>query len=376
MQPAKVCSQILHLNDSRFPASFRERGVAMPFTAPLLAGARLRDTGSAGAELVLPNPSGGRGVYILPWSRVQERYRPTVHDTVLLRRLANLPELDPVAVRAIAWDVAREGLAGPEARAAAEAALAADRSQQQLVEFLLTHAVVGQVDPHGLKVTSFADRSGELDRQAGAALRRLAPTLGRPAAQLADALTSLGGVFAPIGVTPDDMKSRVARLIARLDDTRDTMMRSFDTGVETDGIRLGRTIVSAMDIVLPFARLTLTAARSLLADPVKLLGRWITSPSQVASRVSRADWLLDGWERICLLWKSAESQSARSAALLEMAELVPTLPWEAMQWSPTPLPRESLDPACRVTCQSDSWRTGGAAFMLVGRNEKLRAMSL
>ncbi len=47
---------------------------------------------------------------------------------------------------------------------------------------------------------------------------------------------------------------------------------------------------------------------------------------------NRADWVLDGWEWVCLLWlAAADTGAARRRALLEMAQLVPVLPGEACQ---------------------------------------------
>src|ERR1700712_5461419 len=51
------------------PTTFLERGVAVPFTTPMLAGTRARPAEKQGLELVIPNPSGGRGVYIMAWDR-------------------------------------------------------------------------------------------------------------------------------------------------------------------------------------------------------------------------------------------------------------------------------------------------------------------
>ena len=47
------------------PTTFLERGVVVPFTTPLLAGARARSARKPGIELVLHNPSGGLGVYVM-----------------------------------------------------------------------------------------------------------------------------------------------------------------------------------------------------------------------------------------------------------------------------------------------------------------------
>ncbi len=81
-----------------YPATFRNRGAAVPFTTPLLAGARARDSKGAGVELVIPNPSGGRGVYIVQWPGVRALCTPTVHDTVLFGRIAQLKRIDPATM--------------------------------------------------------------------------------------------------------------------------------------------------------------------------------------------------------------------------------------------------------------------------------------
>ena len=77
------------------PATFLERGVAMPFTTPQLAGARGRPDVRVGLEVILPNPAGGRGVYVLPWAGVRELCRPTVHDARLQQLVAELKVVTP-----------------------------------------------------------------------------------------------------------------------------------------------------------------------------------------------------------------------------------------------------------------------------------------
>jgi hypothetical protein len=114
------------------PRSFRERGVAPPFTTRLLLGARLRQAQQAGAplEIVVPNPSGGRGVYILPWSSIGVLGRPTMHDVMLGRALCDCiaqadGRLSPKLLADAVSQTALQGLAGPlAAQAAADAARA------------------------------------------------------------------------------------------------------------------------------------------------------------------------------------------------------------------------------------------------------------
>ena len=119
------------------PLTFQERGVAAPFISPLLAGTRMRPTERGGVEVVVPNPSGRRGVYIAQWDDIQDLCRPTVHDTVLFRRLGQLPLLTPASIRVTAWSVAAEGLAGEAAQAAALSVAESDRAEQLLAVFLL-----------------------------------------------------------------------------------------------------------------------------------------------------------------------------------------------------------------------------------------------
>jgi hypothetical protein len=350
----------------------------VPFTAPLLAGARVRDSGRDGIELVLPNPSGGPGVYIQHWSaakEAREAYRPTLHDSVLLHRLAGPVALHPRTVRAAAWDVARRGLAGHAARTAAEDAANSDRSERRTAVFLLLCRALEQAEPCSLELKSALGRSGAFDHQISAGLRRLAPRFGRTGLQLRSALEALGCVFAPIGAAPDDTSSLVARLIDQLQQPRDELAGLFPAGKENNSVPLGQSVTSSMDAALACARASFGAARALLTDPLTLLKHWIATPEKVEALVTRTEWILDGWERISLLWQFAQDNPARRGVLLEMAQLVPILPSEVIEWTDATVPADALSPACRVICLDDSWRRGGAAFNQIARNEQLRAMS-
>jgi hypothetical protein len=361
--------------EAHYPSTFRERGVAVPFTAPMLAGARLRDSGRDGIELVVPNPSGGPGVYIQHWSTAREAYRPTLHDSVLLHRLAGPVALHPRMVRAAAWNVARKGLAGHDARTAAHDAAVSDRSERRTAVFLLLRRVLEQAEPRSMGLKPVLGRSAAFDHQVSEGLRRLAPRFGRTGPQLRDTLAALGGVFAPIGAAPDGTSSLVARLIDQLQQTRDQMAGAVLLGRENDSVGLGQSVTDSMDTALACARASFRAARALLTDPLTLLNHWIATPEKVEALVTRTEWILDGWEQISLLWQLAPDNPARRGVLPEMAQLVPILPSEVIEWTDAMVPADALEPACRVTCLNDSWRRGGGAFNQIARNERLRAMS-
>ena len=80
------------------PATFLDRGVTVPFTTPFLLGARIRPTETrSGLELVISNPAGGRGFYIVPWAAMPEVCSPTLHDRRLWQRLEGPHQPAPVA---------------------------------------------------------------------------------------------------------------------------------------------------------------------------------------------------------------------------------------------------------------------------------------
>ncbi|HET6306329.1 MAG TPA: hypothetical protein VFG12_04040 [Rhodopila sp.] len=353
------------------PATFASRGVAMPFTTPMLAGARARASGRAGIELVMPNPSGARGFYVLPWPGVRTLCRPTVFDTLLVRLLAGSQAIDPATVRAAALDIAAQGYAGPAAAAAASTAMAHDNAQRARTYFMLLTTLLVRLDPDGLAGGASPERIIELEQRAGHILRRIAPLLGRPADHLARALAAIGDLATPAGIATGGRDARIPRLLAGLDKAHADLSVWLDADPANDIGGLGRAIAIAMRLACDNAETVLAATRAALADPVTLLKRWIADADAVRTLVTRCEWLLDGWERVVSLWRSADPRAARRPILLEMAPLVPVLPPEVMTWTGTPLPPEAMEPACRVTSREDGWRTGGAAFALIARNEAL-----
>jgi hypothetical protein len=335
----------LPLAESYQTASFAERGVDAPFTSPLLAGARIRPMKRPGIELVVPNPSGGRGVYILPWDTARTLCRPTLHDLRLQGELRRLPELSPSSVRLAARVVATEGLAGQEAQAAAIAAAASDAAARLRAVSLLWM---------GLR---------------SAALPGLTPEV------VARELDALGVLFAPIGLPPNADAARLPKLLAALaivGTETDTWAR-VNAGEQIAA--LAAMVAASADLAIEAAVLLLRDARALAADVPGLLLQWSRAPAELTGRIARTEWLLDGWDRIILLWREARFPAAQRAALLEMAQLVPDLPLEVADWTGQRVVGLQPDQDCRVVSLSEGWRTGSASFGLVARNEHLRALS-
>ncbi len=347
----------------------------MPFTTPLLAGARVRMGSKNTPELVIPNPSGGRGVYIVHWSGVRALCNPGVHDIMLFRRLTGLARIDPGTLRQAALGVALQGYAGTAAAAAAALTQAADRARRLRAHFQLLTALLHQIDPASRNGPVSIERTAEFDRRASAMLHRIAPAFGCAAMHLATGLDTLGDAFAPVGIVVDERESRMPRLLAKLDDTRDRLSFWLDAAPDNDIGGLGRTVTNAMTATHAIGLALLTAARTAVADPSGLLKHWVAHPLETIAFAARCEWVLDGWESICLLWQGASDDANRRAALLEMAQVLPVMPREVSEWTDRPIPEALMDPAPGVISQNDDWRRGAAGFSLIQRNEALRAMS-
>jgi hypothetical protein len=356
------------------PASFLERGVAVPFTTPQLAGARIRHAPRTGTEFVVPNPSGGRGVYILSWGGVKQLCRPTVHDTLLHQRVSRLPLMDPAAVRVTARQLAAEGLAGKDATIAAVASIALERQELILINFLLLVMLMEQVEPAGLRISADTEHTPEIDRRARRIVTQVGATIGRGAAQIAADLEALSALFVPIGLNAEIAPARLPRLLTRLESVagglEDWAKQLTDDSRSGLAASLGRSAAVTANCVSTAH----FAARDLTGDVAGLLKVWAGTPGEVVKRTSRPEWILDGWERFCLLWETAATISTQSAALLEMAQLVPMLPKEGATFGEERLELEKLEPGLRNAQLNTGWRGGGASHGLIARNERLQGM--
>ncbi|HRQ82018.1 MAG TPA: hypothetical protein PKZ97_12980, partial [Azospirillaceae bacterium] len=82
------------LEDYR-PATFLERGVATPFTTPVLAAARVRPSRRLKLEFVIANPSGGLGWYVMPWEGLMTLSKVSVHDVLLFENIGKQELITP-----------------------------------------------------------------------------------------------------------------------------------------------------------------------------------------------------------------------------------------------------------------------------------------
>ena len=372
------------------PRTFLDRGVSVPFTTPHLNGARARPGPRGALEFTVPNPSGGRGIYIVPWEGVFALCRPTVHDTRLITVLSGLREVTPLAIRRAARAIAAEGLAGRAARSAAEEAIAIDEKSRMMANFQLLLELVGQVEARlanvglampgtaaaGDAAQTIAPQVGpaDLERRARESVACIASELRLSTEEIATSLEALAVLFANVGVGKLASASRVPRIVAALSELRAAMLEWARSHADESGGDATR-VAEAAEVTLTCVRLVMAEVHALPRDMRALLRGWLDDPADMANRVARPDWLVDGWERIVLLWQTAD-MLGREITLAEMVGLIPALPQEVADWCRVPLPGPSEGTPRRgmVTMLGD-WRTGVTTYDMIARNEQMLCLS-
>ncbi len=349
------------------PATFRERGVAVPFTSPMLAGARVRLV-ERRYELVLPHPGRARGVYIFALLSLAEYCAPTLHDLRLANRLADLGQPTPAKVRLAARKVALEGGAGRAAAAGAALAERRDASARADIELRLLSAAMG-----GQTATGAPD-----PLLARAALLKLAGRTGRtPEAvkaeieRLANELVA-AGLTIPAAVGSHHPPARCELLLDGLAEFAGQTRQWLGRGLGEP--EFGR--IAAVSLATQKAgRLVLDATHAAISDLSALLSLWGAEPDHVMARLGRLDWLLDGWEHVCLLWQVAETDAARHQALEEATSSLPMPPAEAQalfRSEDQTISGAAERPAARAHPVA---RPAGDHLALVERNERIRALA-
>ena len=358
------------VDDTR-PASFRDRGVTVPFTTPALLGCRLRLGERQGLEVAVPNPGGVRGFYVVPLKTLHDHCNPTLHDRLLTARLKELGAVTPEAVLAVSRAAAREGLAGRTAAAAAAAAEKATESGRLLMSYHLLLLLIRQTEGAAeAALPPERDTLANVQRRGERAMARIVRETGMPSPAVMAVLEELADVYLPVGVPGDLTKARHQRDLAALEE--------LATGVSAWGeTTADRKQAGAAALILRSARLTLSAGRSLMNELLDVVGdlrdllrRWSRDAATIRLQASRLSWLLDGWPVMTGLWRFSELVG-RPVAVREMAVMVPSIPQEVSTWT-----GEAWDELyvsvhklrSRFVFPLEAWRTGSMVDV-IARNE-------
>ena len=358
------------------PATFQERGVAVPFTTPILAGTRARNGSRGHVELIVPNPSGGRGYYVLGCNAVRSLCRPTVHDSRLNQLVAGLPQVTPAFVRLAAMEVAASGLAGKPAMDSALASLDRDQQEHVLAKFALLGKLAAQIAPEEFDADAWQRApTAELEQQAHEIVVKFAASFGERPEMLSMALGSLAEQLAPLGIAGQASSARIPRLLEHLASLQTGLAEWMQDHSNDVRCELAEMVVAAAQATTAITGTVIAAIQAMIDDAPALLRNLGKMRGRLAELSGRPEWLLDGWDLVCALWRASEGPDQQGAAITEMAQLVPVLPREVAQWG-------AANGEARHAAAGDSirfdrdWRSGTATLQLTARNERLRAMAV
>lgn len=357
------------------PSTFAERGIAVPFTTPLLSQARLRLDRNEKFEFLLPNFTGGRGVYVMPWKSLPSVMTITLHDRLLFEEIEGGTDHTPETIRAAVLKVQASGVAGPDAAAAAERAMAEDAQYLVLTQFVLVTELlklVGIGAQDLLKPGMTAEQSVKLARQSlgkVAQLVRIAPD------DLSNRVERLGTAIAPFGLPQTPQPGRLRGLLARLEGFENAVAHWADTDV-SDVAVLARYVAEVARHTLTLARERRNKLDALCAHPKQVIHDEPRFMAAIREHVGRLSWLMDGWDFIVTLWDRARQKplETQQTTMSEISRLVPMIPREETAWMAEGFDPEALEKIQRRWVRlNEDWRTGAFDMDAVMRIEQIKA---
>jgi hypothetical protein len=357
------------------PSTFAERGIAVPFTTPLLSQSRLRQDRNERFEFLLPNFTGGRGIYVMPWKSLPSVMTITLHDRLLFEAIEGEKSHSPETIRRASLTVQASGVAGGDAAATAKRALAEDDQFLVLTQFVLVTELLKLV---GMSVTDLMKpgmTAEQTVRTARQSLGKVAQLVKITPEEMGTRVETLGTALAPVGLPQSSQLGRLRTLMRRLGSFRSTVDTWSEIDV-SDAAMLGRYAASVSEHTLALCRQRLDQLDRVCAQPKQAVHDEPRFRAAVVQHVDRLSWLLDGWEYIVALWDSVIDKPGepQQTAIAEIYRLIPMVPKEEAVWSVSNLDPEMLNKIQRRWVRTgEDWRTGALDMEAVMRVEQLKS---
>jgi len=363
------------LAEEFIPSTFAERGVTVPFTTPLLSQARLRLDRNDKFEFLVPNFTGGKGVYVMPWKTVPSMMTVTLHDRLLFEQIEQLDSHSPETIRGAVLSVQSSGVAGPTAAVAAMEALQRDQHYLVLTQFILVTEllkIVGIGAQDLLGAGRSAEQSVRLARQA---LGKVAHIVKITPEELSARVENLGFAVAPAGLPQCPERGRLRQLMAKLEAFAQELDRWAALDV-SDVSGLGTYVAAVARHTLELAKMRLTQLDKVCADPKQIIHDEPRFRAAIGDHVNRLSWLLDGWEFLVAQWTAVKDEhpETQQTAVADISRLVPVIPKEEITMSAETFDMDALAKIQRRWVRvNEDWRTGALDMQAVMRIESVKA---
>ncbi len=356
------------------PRGFADRGIAVPFTTPLITQARVRADTDRSLELVLPNLSGGKGRYILPWRSVTRALTLTVHDRALSDSLSPEAIRSPEGLRALAMRIAAKGLAGPRAAEHANEALARDHDHEVVANFLLVVRLLHLINRSSADLMVDGLDNPESRRRGRAAMAEAAGELGLPAVAVYDRVEALSRQIAPLGLPDAPEPGRLRNLAGDLS--------RFAVGVRS---WCGQSRLEIAQLGLAAAEVA-TATASLVEGAIAALDRRLhdieplirgdgAATTALVAGLERLQHLLDGWDYLVALWAGVADKAPedRQNVITDLYRLAPILPLSESGPDAARRPFNLSAVQRRWVRANEDWRSSRLDYDQVRRIEAVKA---
>lgn len=355
------------------PATFRERGVAVPFTTPRLAQARVRLDSRDKLEALVPGFAEGRGTYVISWSGLPNVVTMTTHDLMLHEIVEEDGKVGPLDVRLATLKAQETGLAGPEVADAAKREIEIAEYEKLVSSFGLigdaAHRFAGISD---LRWNDFV--SGDSKNRVREILQKVAEPLGKSATEIYDSLAGWGEIIAAIGLAGQQHRARGRRLVDGLGSLSEGL-RNWAHGDRDEAAPLARIVAESADLTRSIAEDQMAAIDRFPEKMKPILLNWQQVQPEITHKVEQVHWMLDGWEFLQSMWRRAIKAKIEEqrAAIAEMYRVLPLVPVEAEPDVPDSLFSLPTDlSSSRFVRLLQDWRTGMLDVELIERLERLK----
>jgi hypothetical protein len=353
------------------PSTFEERGIAVPFTTPLLAHSRVRKNYRGQLELSIPNFAGVDGNYVMPWKAVCDLVEPTLHDKLLFEHVIDSKVTTPHEMRIAALSVATTGIAGPEVAEAAKKAVAMDEESKALHHVVLILRLLEETS-NGTAID--LREIGSVDRQeyVRKALAQVSGELGMAADALDERIAELTRMTYPVGVDWNPIEGRLRVQIRALSQFRDALYTWGNDQVNEAGERAVFSSEVA-DLTLATSSGILNNFNEAMKSPFSVVSAWRKATAEVERFSSRLLWLLDGWDTVVHWWECCKDENERIFAAEQMTAVLPLIPANEIEMSQREAANGLIEKSNRWVRLNRDWSTGEIDVELIHRMETVKA---
>ncbi len=354
---------------------YQSDGVAIDFTTPILANARVRPAETDRLEVIVADLGGGKGNYVVPLRHLGKIVTLTVHDRRLCEEILHRHANAPDEIRRAVLAVARMGLAGTKAAKTARQAIADEQNERLLTTVYLVHRAINHRNPDAAAAgPSLTALAAEANRgQVKVQLGQIAQTVKMTGDQVYAVLEDWGAIAGGVGVPGMPLECRLRRLARQVGELAGQLRRWADEEISYTGEH-ARRVADAAEHVAARADKQVAKIDGFAAAVVETVRRWKDTQRTVRAAVSDLAWILNGWEANLRRWRDA-AQVSREEQQKTVSEIMASMPprlaagtLETWSGEAFALSRRG---SRKVRAHQD-WKTGAIDFDVVRRLESLK----